>query len=90
MNVTQSRKTVTVAIMARNEEPMIEEVVKKCLPHCDEVLVMDGHSSDATREIARAAGARVEVDGGKGKGEAIRRVGQARTNFMQETFHCTG
>jgi len=78
--VIQSKKTVTVAIMARNEELMIEEVVTECRPHCDEVLVMDGHSSDATREIARAAGARVEVDGGLGKGEAIRRVGKVVEN----------
>jgi dolichol-phosphate mannosyltransferase len=37
------------------------------------VLVIDGHSSDGTRDIAAARGARVELDGGKGKGEALRR-----------------
>jgi dolichol-phosphate mannosyltransferase len=37
------------------------------------VLVIDGHSSDRTRDIAAAHGARVELDGGKGKGEALRR-----------------
>lgn len=66
--------SVTVAIMARNEEAMIRELVEGCQPYVDEVLVMDGHSSDATRDIAQAAGARVELDGGIGKGEAIRRV----------------
>ena len=75
MTDNATKQTVTVAIMARNEEPMMEQLVKECLPHADEVLVMDGHSTDRTREIAKAAGARVELDGGQGKGEAIRRVG---------------
>ena len=68
--------TVTVSIIARNEERMIEEVVKGCQPYADELLVMDGHSTDCTRDIATAAGARVEMDGGLGKGEAVRRVGR--------------
>jgi dolichol-phosphate hexosyltransferase len=34
--------------------------------------VVDGHSSDNTREIAERLGAKVIRDGGKGKGEAIR------------------
>jgi glycosyltransferase involved in cell wall biosynthesis len=37
-----------------------------------DVLVVDGHSKDATRDIAQAHGARVVLDGGKGKGQAIR------------------
>jgi dolichol-phosphate mannosyltransferase len=36
------------------------------------VLVVDGHSTDRTREIAQAHGARVIQDHGKGKGDAIR------------------
>ena len=33
---------------------------------------MDGHSKDRTREIAAEHGARVILDGGRGKGEALR------------------
>lgn len=76
MDDAKTKLTTTVAVMARNEELMIEEIVTSCLPLADEVLVMDGHSGDATREIAARAGARVEMDGGEGKGEAIRRVGR--------------
>ena len=38
-----------------------------------EILVVDGHSTDRTREIAAAKGARVVLDAGRGKGEALRR-----------------
>jgi dolichol-phosphate mannosyltransferase len=52
---------------------MIGEIVDSVRPYADEVLVIDGHSSDKTRDIAVQHGARVELDGGKGKGEALRR-----------------
>lgn len=63
---------VTVVILARDEERTIAEVVAAAAPWCREVIVMDGRSRDATREIARAAGARVVQDPGLGKGAAIR------------------
>ncbi len=63
---------VTVVICARNEEADIADVVRGAKPYADEILVMDGHSTDRTREIASAEGARVELDPGKGKGSAVR------------------
>ena len=41
-------------------------------PYAGEILVIDGHSRDRTREIATQHGARVVLDNGKGKGEALR------------------
>ncbi|WP_435162228.1 S-layer glycoprotein N-glycosyltransferase AglJ [Halorubrum sp. SY-15] len=38
----------------------------------ENVLVVDGDSTDGTREAARAAGARVVVQSGTGKGQAVR------------------
>jgi dolichol-phosphate mannosyltransferase len=38
----------------------------------ENVLVVDGHSSDDTREIARERGARVIEQSGRGKGQAVR------------------
>jgi dolichol-phosphate mannosyltransferase len=64
--------SVSVVINAKNEELDIGDAVRGALPHADEVLVMDGHSTDRTREVAAAAGARVELDPGRGKGSAIR------------------
>lgn len=63
---------VSIVIPARNEEDGIGTVLEHCQPFADEFLVVDGHSSDRTREIAEELGARVVNDNGKGKGDAIR------------------
>jgi dolichol-phosphate mannosyltransferase len=63
---------VSVVIPAKNEEGIIGSVVDAVRPFADEVLVVDGHSTDATASIAAAHGARVFQDGNKGKGEALR------------------
>jgi glycosyltransferase involved in cell wall biosynthesis len=68
--MTTSR--VTVVVPTRDEEGLVGEIIDAVRPSCDEVLVVDGHSKDRTREIAAAHGARVVLDHGKGKGEALR------------------
>jgi len=47
-------------------------VIRQVRAYGDEVLVVDGHSTDMTRDIARREGARVVLDGGQGKGDGIR------------------
>lgn len=59
-------------ILARNEERSIGKVVREAAVHAGEVLVMDGKSTDRTAEVARAAGASVHSDPGRGKGSAVR------------------
>ena len=70
--------TVTVVIPTKNEEGLIGEIVDSVRPYGD-VLVIDGHSTDATRKVAEAHGARVVLDGGRGKGQAIRQAFQDAT-----------
>jgi glycosyltransferase involved in cell wall biosynthesis len=50
--------SISAVIIAHNEADRIEACVAS-LAFCDEVLVVDSHSTDATRELASAAGARV-------------------------------
>jgi dolichol-phosphate hexosyltransferase len=64
---------VTVVIPTKNEEGMIARIIEAVAPYADEILVVDGHSTDRTREIAQQRGARVILDARKGKGEALRR-----------------
>ena len=52
------RPHISACIIAFNEEDRIEECIGS-LDFCDEVLVVDSHSQDRTRELAAAAGARV-------------------------------
>ncbi len=66
---------VSVVLPARDEEATIGPIVaciRRELPGVvDEVLVVDDASTDATAEVARAAGARVVATEGGGKGEAM-------------------
>lgn len=77
---------VSVVIPARDEEETVgaivgtirRELVER-FPLVDEILVVDSHSTDATAEVARAAGADVvaqdavfpELESLTGKGEAL-------------------
>lgn len=76
---------VTVCIPARNEEPSIGEIIERAWPFCEEVLVVDGHSTDRTAEVAANHGARVVKDNKKGKGDAIR-VGAAEATYPVIVF----
>ena len=76
---------VTVCIPARNEEPSIADIIEGAQSFCEEVLVVDGHSSDRTAEVAARCGARVVKDNKKGKGDAIR-VGAAEAKYPVVVF----
>jgi dolichol-phosphate mannosyltransferase len=66
------RGRITVLIPAKNEAATIAEVVRGARPYAEDVLVMDGGSTDGTGARASEAGARVIEDRGRGKGRAIR------------------
>jgi len=70
---------VSVVIPTRNEEGMIKEIIDGCRPYADELMVVDGHSTDDTRKIAEAAGIKVILDNGKGKGAALRQAANVVT-----------
>lgn len=65
---------VSVVVPTRNEARTLKKILTMVKPYADEILVIDGHSTDGTREIALDFGARYELDGRKGKGEALRRA----------------
>ena len=72
MNTTDLVSRSTLVIPAKNEERTIGDVITACANYASEVLVVDGHSSDNTAEVAATNGARVISDNGRGKGDAIR------------------
>ena len=64
--------SVSVIIPAKNEAETVGRVIESVLKYADEVLVVDGHSEDATASIATELGARLIEDHGRGKGDAVR------------------
>lgn len=67
-----SNISISLILCAKNEGEGIQKVIEAGLPYSDEVLVIDGHSTDGTIELAKAAGARVYLDNKRGKGDAYR------------------
>jgi glycosyltransferase involved in cell wall biosynthesis len=71
---TSAQATVSVVIPARNEAANIGWVLRR-LPDCvDEVVLVDGRSTDGTIDVARAIRPDIVVvsDEGRGKGAALR------------------
>ncbi|MFB6118982.1 S-layer glycoprotein N-glycosyltransferase AglJ [Halosegnis sp.] len=66
---------VCVLLPTMNEAATVADVVGGFREHgFENVLVVDGHSTDGTRELAREAGARVVRQRGRGKGQAVRQA----------------
>lgn len=65
---------ISIVIPTLNEEHTLRDVIEGCRPYGDEILVVDGHSTDRTREVAESAGIKVILDNRKGKGAALRHV----------------
>ncbi|MEW6094943.1 MAG: glycosyltransferase family 2 protein [bacterium] len=64
--------SISVIIPAKNESVGIKQIIEQVEPYADEIIVVDGHSEDNTKEIAGKHGAKVIMDNGKGKGDAYR------------------
>jgi glycosyltransferase involved in cell wall biosynthesis len=71
-NDSASRPPISAYTRTLNEARMIGDVVRAALAVADEVVVVDSGSSDATRAIAAAAGARVIEHEWRGNGHQKR------------------
>jgi dolichol-phosphate mannosyltransferase len=67
-----SKYLYSIIIAAKNEEATIGKVLEKLQYMTDDLIVVDGNSTDKTVEIASRYGAKVYNDNGLGKGDAIR------------------
>ncbi|QLG63422.1 S-layer glycoprotein N-glycosyltransferase AglJ [Halorarum salinum] len=76
-----NRDAVTVLLPAYDEAETVGDVVADFREHgFERVLVVDGESTDGTRARAEAAGARVMIQSGRGKGQAIREAVRERVD----------
>ncbi len=69
-----SRPTVSVIIPTLNEEANLRHVLPRISPWIDEVVIVDGRSTDRTLDVARHLLPDVQIvhQKGKGKGDALR------------------
>jgi len=76
-----NKEEVCILIPTLNEEKTIEGIIKefKSMGFSD-ILVIDGHSTDGTVEKAKNAGARVVIQSGTGKGQAVSQAFQLITS----------
>jgi dolichol-phosphate mannosyltransferase len=63
---------LTLVLPTKNEAGGIAELIREAKAYANEILVVDGHSTDGTRQIAEDCGARVVLDNKRGKGDAVR------------------
>ena len=66
------RLKISLLIPAKNEAGGLAGLLEQARPFVDEIVVVDGHSTDQTVDICRAQGVPVILDDGRGKGAAIR------------------
>ncbi|MBI5613918.1 glycosyltransferase family 2 protein [Candidatus Gottesmanbacteria bacterium] len=73
-------KKFSIIIPTRNEGEGIERIIRSVMRYSDDIIVVDGHSKDKTKEIAHKLGAKFYLDHGLGKGDAMK-VGMQKAKY---------
>src|SRR3989304_693387 len=71
-NNKKEQASISIIILAKNEEKSLPYLLKKLRGFKGEVLVIDGSSTDKTEEIAQKFGVKVFRDLGIGKGGGMK------------------
>lgn len=66
------KNKVTIIVPAKNEGEGLKRILTSIKPYAKEIIVVDGHSTDDTKEITLKSGALYFLDNKKGRGDAVR------------------
>lgn len=64
--------SVSIIIPTKYEAEGLDSVIKSVKKYADEIIVVDGHSNDGSKEIAAKNKVKFFLDHGKGKGDGVR------------------
>lgn len=80
IDLPYSKSKVTAIIPAKNEGEGLLKILTEVKKFAGEIIIVDGHSIDKTKEIVEKFGARYILDNGKGRGDGVRLGVNASTN----------
>ncbi len=81
---------VTIIIPAKDEGAGLKKIIKSIKSYAKEIIVVDGHSKDKTREIAKEEKVLYILDHGKGRGDGVRMGIKAAKNEVVVLFDADG
>lgn len=70
--MSYDKSKVSIVVACKNEGEGISKILKSIEKYSTDIIVVDGHSNDGTREIAEEFGARFFLDHRKGRGDALK------------------
>lgn len=66
------KEKLSILVLTKNEGEGIGRIIKSLKPFGEDILVVDGHSTDNTKEIVRRLGCRFFLDHDLGRGDGVR------------------
>lgn len=84
------RSNITIIIPAKNEGEGLKKILSRIKKYSKQIIVVDGHSEDETKKITISEGVQYILDGGIGKGEAVRRGFKKATGEIIVVFDADG
>ena len=76
---------ISIIVPTKNEEKTLGDILNKTKDMTDDLLVIDGHSTDNTINVAKNMGIKTILDNGLGKGDALR-LGLALVKYPITVF----
>lgn len=70
--MSYDKSKVSIIIACKNEGSGIKKIIKSVQKYSDDIVVVDGHSNDGTKEIVKKFKASFFLDNKKGRGDAIK------------------
>lgn len=70
--MSYNKSKVSIVIACKNEGEGIKKILASVKKYSDDIIVVDGHSNDGTKEISQNFGARFFLDHKKGRGDALK------------------